>query len=250
MADVRTLLLERARQIRGQKYIGPEIPYWDKPMRQYGPPPPPDYGQPPQPQPQTVQETMQLPEDWDYRNPERAGPLGEVLPRGAVSWTPYGTPYYGDGLQGWLKGAQSRITAPIGDRPDTLIPQNGTFWQKTLGTFQNMSNWFYNVGGEEGGAPSPLTYGTRLVSEGVGGLLSGLGEFAKKTEQTFGVMSELNRLVSPPTPTLAEMEQAGRIPSGWMGDYVRKYYDQVFPYQKDQRPQDLNFEEVKSASHP
>ena len=92
MADVRTLLLERARKIRGGKYLGPEIRYWDKPMRQYGPPPPPNYGQPPPPRPQTVDEMMQLPEDWDYKNPEGAGPLGEVLPQGAVAWTPYGTP--------------------------------------------------------------------------------------------------------------------------------------------------------------
>ena len=250
MADVRTLLLERARKIRGGKYLGPEIPYWDKLMRQYGPESGFQRGTPaPYPQ-QTIQEMMGPPEEeeWDYKNnPENLGRYKEPLPPGAIGWTPQALPYYGDGLTGWLAGAKSRILTTV-DKPETIIPQNGTWWQKALGTFQNVGKWFYNVGGEEGGAPSPLTYGTRLVSEGVGGLLSGLGEFAKKTEQTFGVMTELNRLVSPPVPTLAEMEQAGRIPSGWMGDYVRKYYDQVFPYQKDQRPEDLNFEEVKTAA--
>jgi len=253
MADVRTLLLERARKIRGQEYRGPEIPVWDKPMRQYGPPPPPDYGQPPPPQPQTVQEMMQIPEDWDYKNPlNNAGPNGEVLPRGAIGWTPHGTPYYGDGLQGWVNGFTNRINAPA-EKGIELIPKEGTFWQKTLGTFQNFGKWFYNVGGEEGGALSPLTYATRAVSEMVGGTLSGLGEFAKKTEQTFGVVKELERMIKPPAPS----EPPANLPSGWIGDYVRRNYEHILPTQismglaytgADQRPEDFDFEAVKTAA--
>src|SRR3989304_732277 len=253
MADVRTLLLERARKIRGQEYRGPEIPVWDKPMRQYGPPPPPDYGQPPPPQPQTVQEMMQIPEDWDYKNPlHNPGPNGEVLPRGAIGWTPHGTPYYGDGLQGWVNGFTNRINAPA-EKGIELIPKEGTFWQKTLGTFQNFGKWFYKGGGEEGGALSPLTYATRAVSEMVGGTLSGLGEFAKKTEQTFGVVKELERMIKPPAPP----EPPANLPSGWIGDYVRRNYDQILPTQismglaytgADQRPEDFDFEAVKTAA--
>ena len=255
MADVRTLLLERARKIRGQEYRGPEIPYWDKLMRQYGPESGFQRGAPaPYPQqPQTVQEMMQIPEDWDYKNPlNNAGPNGEVLPRGAVAWTPYGTPYYGDGLQGWVNGFTNRINAPA-EKGIELIPREGTFWQKTLGTFQNFGKWFYNVGGEEGGALSPLTYATRAVSEMVGGTLFGLGEFAKKTEQTFGVVKELERMIKPPAPS----EPPANLPSGWIGDYVRRNYEHILPTQismglaytgADQRPEDFDFEAVKTAA--
>src|SRR3990170_2898994 len=246
MADVRTLLLERARKIRGQEYRGPEIPVWDKPMRQYGPPPPPDYGQPPPPQPQTVQEMMQIPEDWDYKNPlNNAGPNGEVLPPAAIGWTPYGTPYYGDGLPGWWKGAVSRITAPATYTPFRGIPG---MTSAAIQEQPNLFKFFRNVGGEEGGGPSPLTYGTRAVTEIVNGLLSGLGEFYKKTEQTLGVMTELNRLVVPPTPPWQRWDQEGRLPSGWIGDYIRKRYEDTHLYLKDQRPEDFDFETVKAAA--
>src|SRR3990167_3978808 len=245
MADVRTLLLERARKIRGQEYRGPEIPYWDKLMRQYGPESGFQRGAPaPYPQqPQTVQEMMQIPDDWDYKNPlNNAGPNGEVLPPAAIGWTPHGTPYYGDGLPGWWKGAVSRILAPI-----------GTSSVQARGRDLTIGKWFYNTGGEEGGAPGPLTYATRGVSELVGGILSGLGEFAKKTEQVFGVEKELERMFKPPAPSAPP----ANLPSGWIGDYVRRNYEQILPTQismglaytgADQRPEDFDFEAVKTAA--
>src|SRR3990167_5461182 len=245
MADVRTLLLERARKIRGQEYRGPEIPYWDKLMRQYGPESGFQRGAPaPYPQqPQTVQEMMQIPDDWDYKNPlNNAGPNGEVLPPAAIGWTPHGTPYYGDGLPGWWKGAVSRILAPI-----------GTSSVQARGRDLTIGKWFYNTGGEEGGAPGPLTYATRGVSELVGGILSGFGEFAKKTEQVFGVEKELERMFKPPAPSAPP----ANLPSGWIGDYVRRNYEQILPTQismglaytgADQRPEDFDFEAVKTAA--
>src|SRR3990167_7672462 len=129
-----------------------------------------------------------IPASWDYQTAE-FGPRNEKLPEGALGWNPQGEPYYGDGLQGWWKGTVARMTADI-DRPDNIIPAEGSWWQKALGTVSNLAQYFKNVGGEEGGAPSPLTYATRAASAVVGGGLEARADPARKTEQVLNVLTE------------------------------------------------------------
>jgi len=175
MADLgRGLLLKRAAQLRGHQLGPPEVRPWRPRLpegwRGTSVPAAPAPQQPPSPQ-----DLMNLPASWDYKNLDNLGPRGEQLPRGAVSWTPHGMPYYGDGLQGWWNGTVSRLTAPI-DRPDRIIPDDGTFWQKVIGTVQNASDYVQNMGGEEGGVVTPLAYATRAASEVVKTGLEALGE--------------------------------------------------------------------------
>jgi hypothetical protein len=81
---------------------------------------------------------------------------------------------------------------PIGYESDTIIPQPEegeelNWWQTALGTINNLGARFYNAGGEEGGAPSYLTYGTRGISELVKSGLALLSQPSIATEKTFGV---------------------------------------------------------------
>ena len=178
---LRSLLLKRASE--GTPTGVPEIPIWQPPGGWA------DQNIPIQtdtPNEKNINDLMTKPADWDYKTAV-LGMNKEKLPEDAIGWTPHGTPYYGDGLEGWWKGTVSRMTAPISYEDETIIPEEGTWWQKTLGTIENLGAQFYHAAGEEGGVPSPLTYVTRGVSELFKSVFTGLEEAEIKTEQVFGV---------------------------------------------------------------
>jgi hypothetical protein len=181
----RSILLKRASS--GKPTGIPEVTPFRNPLFDYGnqnfPLPP---RSPSTPAEKSINDLMQLPPDWDYKT-SMLGPRGEQLPDDAIGWTPHATPYYGDGIEGWWKGTVSRLTAPVSYANETIIPEEGTWWQKTLGTLGNLGARFYHAGGEEGGAPSPLTYLTRAVSQIFKSAFVGLEEAEIKTEQVFGV---------------------------------------------------------------
>ncbi|MCK5430539.1 MAG: hypothetical protein KAI94_13755, partial [Anaerolineales bacterium] len=144
-----------------------------------------------------INDMMKINPDWDYQNPmykgvEGLGPNGEKLPEDALGWTPHATPYYGPGLEGWWKGTVSRLNAPISYEDETIIPQaepgeDLPWYQKALGTLENLGARFYNAGGEEGGAITPGVLLTRGVSEGVKTLLDLAQVPSLGTERSFGL---------------------------------------------------------------
>src|SRR3990172_6850123 len=57
-----------------------------------------------------------IPPGWDYQTAVQ-GPAGEPQAPNQQGWDPYGRPYYGSGIAGYLRGMASRITKPIGETP-------------------------------------------------------------------------------------------------------------------------------------
>ena len=58
----------------------------------------------PYPTRESIEQARQAPEvEWDPNNEFGLGMSGEELPEGAQSWDKYGRPYYGDGMEGYLK---------------------------------------------------------------------------------------------------------------------------------------------------
>ncbi|MHA2136277.1 MAG: hypothetical protein ACW99J_20650, partial [Candidatus Thorarchaeota archaeon] len=117
------------------------------------------------------------------------------------------------------------MTSPISYESDTIIPQAEEgeelgWWQKALGTVENLGAQFYNAGGEEGGAPSYLTYGTRGVSELVKSGLALAGVPSLGFERTQGVGqaiegefegTELSPALKPVVEFLSRTSPAGWI---------------------------------------
>ena len=58
-----------------------------------------------------------IPPGWDYQTAVQ-GPAGEPQAPNQQGWDPYGRPYYGSGVAGYLRGMASRITKPIGKTPE------------------------------------------------------------------------------------------------------------------------------------
>ena len=132
---------------------------------------------------------------WDKNNPEKRGPQGEPLPRGAIDWTPNGEPYYGEGLKGWWNGFVNRIASPYEEKPEDIVattmakptpyaPGDPT---ERLDIWQTLKNAWNSVGQTETGIGAAF----RATQETGKAGIEVLGEFAKKTEQTLGAAQQL-----------------------------------------------------------
>ena len=200
----RSILLDRAAS--GTPRELPKATPWPAPRgwaNQNVPLPPPVT-----PAEQNINNMMEINPDWDYQNPmykgvPGLGQHGEKLPEDALGWTPFSTPYYGPGLEGWWRGTVSRLNAPISYESETIVPiaepgEELPWYQKALGTLENLGARFYNAGGEEGGGISPTVYGTRVVSEVVKSLLDLVQVPSLGTERLFGTARILSRRMETP----------------------------------------------------
>jgi len=133
--------------------------------------------------------------EWNYRNATR-GMQGEPLPYGAIGWNPRGEAYYGPGLNGYVRGALFRFTAPVGEPlPEgyatSLIPQMQPGWERILAvatrTVEMVTNRLEQQGGAApGAAPSFANYAGRAAGEGVRAILALLQQPARGVERYIG----------------------------------------------------------------
>jgi hypothetical protein len=93
--------------------------------QQYAPPP----GQAGQAYDPTVSPLTPDKENWDYKT-SPVNLQGDLLPEGAQSWTPHGTPYFGQGIGGTLKKYAWMLT---GDNPNKLVEKFNAFTKDTSG---------------------------------------------------------------------------------------------------------------------
>ena len=209
--QIRRLLAERALSLRGQT-LRPIVGGWEPDFRyRMGP-------EPQQPQAPTAQAEQPAPGtdfrgDWDYNNPppgaagEPLGMQGEPLPEGATAWDNWGRPYFGDGFKGWLLGLRNSLLKPMENTAAPLIATRQGVRPERMGgggggaTIDIGQTWENIKGGEAG---TPLAYASRAVGAMTGGVLSFVGEGAKKTKQAFGVRQEQESLAEesplPPMP--------------------------------------------------
>jgi hypothetical protein len=165
------------------------------------------------------------PKKWDWKTAE-FGMHGEKLPDNAKSWTPYGQPYFGQGLMGKLKEYAWSFTKDV-EAPDSedwntikdkwrdLNERAGDFGSDTeqeqrsaaskevVGlAAETVSTWWKGL---EASKLSPLSYVSRGVSTGlkvVGDVFSQGGKAVKHSLSAFQELREFSNEVSAPIPRL------------------------------------------------
>jgi hypothetical protein len=196
-----------------------------------------------------------LPADWDYQG--ELGPQGQAMPQGALGWTPYGEPYYGEGLKGWWAGLASRMSAPLKDSGAPLVTvkkQQVAAGQDVWSDFPSNSpdggvqtslelpSWNEVAGGEAGAG---LAYAARGSTEFVKSVISGLGEGAAKVEQGLGVAQGIGEAADKAKPgqalTLANIK-ANQPGLRWLPEQVQILLDMI--------PTTTGFNTILAAQSP
>lgn len=209
-------------------------------------PPPPDNGSepvenpyaanavpqitPPPPVPHTTDPTLDInpqfqvptvksvPQNWDYKN-AKVGPHGEALPDGAKGWTPFGTPYFGEGVAAKWNEYKWRFSDRVTNAPSEQDWMD--YYKKFGGMYQDAVkeggdiSWIESakIGGqaalegldllgkqlgsasENAGVLTPVTQGLRVGVEAVFDLLQqaayGLERGAGAVKSAFNEMAEI-----------------------------------------------------------
>lgn len=128
---------------------------------------------------------------WDYHT-ATTDKQGNPLPHGAVGFDPYGRAYYGEGVQGLLNGARSRITDPGTKEAKFDFTKKYNDAGELIGNIASNVEQAGNLT-DTFGADSPLTPVLRTIKEGLNGTFAALSLPAQGFERVVGTASELMR---------------------------------------------------------
>lgn len=139
-------------------------------------------------------------EGWDYKNPQGKGPQGEMLPEGALGWTPFGEPYWGEGAKGWWNGFKNGLKAPdaqAGGELELKLPEGAVGRSirllapgadPALNQLEDVLEWWRGIAGEE----TPVGTAARVVQETVKSGLGALDVPAQAIERGLGTVALLD----------------------------------------------------------